>query len=198
MKIIQLQSKDYPLLRWKNGFGVTRELVRFPIESIQYRIRLSRAQVDTASPFSRFEGYDRFIAVVKGNGFIMDLPDRKCTVVHPYELFTFPGEAPVECSLVDGPVEDFNIFIQRDCVEASAWTQYGSALCDAHDIAPCHLFIVHCIVGWQRLRVGDVVQIELRAEDTCVLDFEGELCPTMQFACVEGEGAISCVSARFH
>jgi len=198
MKIIQLQSKDYPLLRWKNGFGVTRELVRFPQESIQYRIRLSRAQVDTASPFSEFSGYDRFIAVVKGNGFIMDLPDRKCTVVHPYELFQFPGEATVECTLVDGPVEDFNVFIQRDCVEASVWTQCGSTLCSERDIAPCHLFIMHCIVGRQRVRVGDVALVELRAEDTCVLDFEGALSSTLQFACVEGEGAISCVSARFH
>ena len=52
---------------WKNGGGTTRELLAWPTGA-DWRVRLSVAEVVADGPFSRFEGVQRWFAVLGGAG----------------------------------------------------------------------------------------------------------------------------------
>ncbi|MEO7067629.1 MAG: HutD family protein [Rhodanobacter sp.] len=112
--IIHLQ--DCPEQPWKNGLGSTREIAVQPSDtnSEAFLWRVSIAAVDTAAPFSQFQGIDRHIALLSGNGFSMKLDDSQThELVKPFEPFAFAGEAIVAVKLVDGPTRDFNLMVRR-------------------------------------------------------------------------------------
>jgi environmental stress-induced protein Ves len=52
---------------WRNGGGVTRELVVFPVHE-NWHWRISVAEVTQDGPFSRYEGVQRWFAVLSGGG----------------------------------------------------------------------------------------------------------------------------------
>lgn len=52
---------------WRNGGGVTRELVAWP-HAQHWIWRMSVAEVAHSGPFSRFEGVQRWFAVLAGAG----------------------------------------------------------------------------------------------------------------------------------
>lgn len=101
---------------WKNGLGITREIVVFPASASMddFVWRVSIADVDTASPFSVFPGIDRVIVLLEGDGFTMTLDGaRTYALTTPCEPFAFAGEARVEVSLAGGPTRDFNLMVRR-------------------------------------------------------------------------------------
>ena len=51
---------------WKNGGGVTREIIRWP-ETGNYDVRVSLAEVERDGPFSTFPGYIRWTVLVAGS-----------------------------------------------------------------------------------------------------------------------------------
>ena len=53
---------------WKNGGGTTRELLSWPPGVADWHWRISVAQVETEGPFSRFDGVQRWFAVLDGEG----------------------------------------------------------------------------------------------------------------------------------
>ncbi|MDO8252256.1 MAG: HutD family protein, partial [Rhodoferax sp.] len=52
---------------WRNGGGVTRELLAWP-QADDWIWRMSVAEVAHSGPFSRFEGVQRWFAVLGGAG----------------------------------------------------------------------------------------------------------------------------------
>lgn len=100
---------------WKNGGGVTRELARVPSAG-EFDWRLSVADVATDGPFSAFEGIDRILVLLSGAG--MDLhfvDDRHVERLRPVrDVKSFPGEASVHATLVDGPTTDLNLMWRRE------------------------------------------------------------------------------------
>jgi environmental stress-induced protein Ves len=52
--------------------------------------------------------------LLKGNGFILTSKDFKKTIDKPWDFFSFKGEDAIQCELLDGPCEDFNIMVKRD------------------------------------------------------------------------------------
>ena len=52
---------------WKNGGGTTRELIAWP-DAEHWVWRMSVAEVAQSGPFSRFEGVQRWFAVLGGAG----------------------------------------------------------------------------------------------------------------------------------
>lgn len=100
---------------WKNGGGVTRELARVPSDS-DVDWRLSVADVSVDGPFSSFPGIDRILVLLSGAG--MDLhfvDDRHVERLRPVrDVKSFPGEASVHATLVDGPTTDLNLMWRRD------------------------------------------------------------------------------------
>ena len=62
---------------WRNGGGVTRELAAWPAGSADWTWRISVAEVATSGPFSRFDGVQRWFAVLGGNGVSLQMARRR-------------------------------------------------------------------------------------------------------------------------
>lgn len=93
---------------WRNGGGLTRELLAWPAPHT-WQVRISVADVTAAGPFSTFEGIERWFAVLEGTGVVLRIDGVAQTLVAGDEPIQFSGEVPVDCTLVDGPTRDFNL-----------------------------------------------------------------------------------------
>lgn len=111
-----------PAVPWKNGGGVTREVVRIPLgaDLDAFDWRVSVAEVATDGSFSLFAGVDRIIALLDGAGVHLHASDGSVDhrLERPLEPFSFAGEAPIEASLIAGPSRDFNVMTRRSAARA--------------------------------------------------------------------------------
>lgn len=107
---------------WKNGRGLTREIVAFPpgsdMESFSWRVTI--AEISRSGAFSLFPGIDRQIVLLDGEGALLqsdngDVIHRLDTLFAP---FVFAGETPLTASLLGAASVDFNVMTRR--VTASA------------------------------------------------------------------------------
>lgn len=111
-----LRFDELKAVPWKNGLGVTREIAVQPAGASMddFLWRVSIADVDTASPFSRFPGIDRTIVLLEGDGFTMTLDGKHAhALTTPLTPFDFPGEAHVDVTLAGGATRDFNLMVRR-------------------------------------------------------------------------------------
>lgn len=117
MPVHFFDRQQLPATPWKNGGGVTREIVCQPpgagMDSFDWRVSI--AHIASDGPFSRFEQVDRVITLLEGAG--VRLHSRDGTVDHwldrPWEPFSFSGEAPVQGDLIAGDCHDFNVMTRR-------------------------------------------------------------------------------------
>lgn len=93
---------------WRNGGGATRELLAWPTAS-DWHVRMSVAEVASAGPFSRFEGVERWFAVLEGDGVVLRIDGREQPLTRASEAFRFDGGAAVHCALPGGRTRDFNL-----------------------------------------------------------------------------------------
>jgi len=126
---------------WKNGGGVTRELLRIAQPGAaagagaDWLLRISLADIAADGPFSPFDGVTRWFAVIEGPGVHLRWPaDEACAA---RELDLRPGDAPLEfdgvdapdCRLLGGPTRDLNVMVRASAAraelaplrEAQAW-----------------------------------------------------------------------------
>jgi environmental stress-induced protein Ves len=109
-----ISPADYRVMTWRNGQGTTTEIAIAPGHGDRFRWRLSIADVAASGPFSDFSGYDRIIAVVSGAGMRLAVAGRAAVVLtRDSEPYAFPGDAATECTLLDGPIRDFNLMTDR-------------------------------------------------------------------------------------
>lgn len=97
-----------PPQAWRNGGGVTRELLAWP-DASDWRVRLSVAEVQADGPFSRFDGIERWFAVLQGEGVLLRIDGQEHRLTRASEPFRFDGAAAVDCRLHDGATQDFNL-----------------------------------------------------------------------------------------
>ena len=97
---------------WRNGGGVTRELVSHPLAaSAQDGVwdwRVSIADLTKAGDFSPFPGMERVLTVVEGELLLLNVGGSE----HPlekYRPFRFSGEAPSSASLPTGDIRNLNV-----------------------------------------------------------------------------------------
>ena len=103
----------YRVMPWKNGGGETTEIFVSPASGI-FDWRVSIAKVNSDGPFSTFDGYDRHIMTLSGQGMMLDIEGRGVSELKPLKPFSFSGDLRVDGTLVDGPVLDFNLMVRRD------------------------------------------------------------------------------------
>lgn len=126
-----LAAADYRVMPWKNGGGTTTELHVHHPSTDGFAWRVSIAEVGSDGPFSRFDGFDRHIMTIAGNGFILEGgPGGDIDVSRRYEPCQFPGEWPIHCRLCDGPSRDFNLMARRAGFESSLTIARGATGCD--------------------------------------------------------------------
>ncbi len=111
-------KEHFITMSWKNGGGQTVELFRLP-QSGDFLFRLSMADVKQDGDFSLFPGIDRYLMILKGQGCELIFKDRS-TILRPQASpFLFKGEESIFCKLLAGPIQDFNIMINRNWGQVS-------------------------------------------------------------------------------
>ncbi len=102
---------------WRNGGGLTRELLAWPHHDNSgddWALRISVADIRADGPFSAFPGVDRWFAVLEGAGVLLGLPEGQRSVEIADAPLAFRGEAAPHCGLLDGATRDLNLMIRRD------------------------------------------------------------------------------------
>lgn len=110
-----LRHQDYRRMPWKNGLGVTEEVIAFPPDSdlSSFGWRISIAHVCADGPFSAFLGIDRTIALLDGDGLMLDLPDQTIELNPKGEPLAFAGDLAISSRNKAGPTIDLNIMTRR-------------------------------------------------------------------------------------
>jgi environmental stress-induced protein Ves len=103
---------------WKNGGGVTRELLRNEADG-NVVWRLSIADVASEGPFSAFPGMRRNLTVIEGEGMQLVCPDRSFLAADLLSPVAFSGDEPINGLLPQGPCRDFNVIWNPSLVEAA-------------------------------------------------------------------------------
>lgn len=100
---------------WRNGGGLTRELAVHLDGEIhpEFLWRVSMATVGGPGPFSRFEGIDRTIAVLEGEGIVLASRDSKIALRRGSAPHSFAGETPIDGSVISGETTDLNVMTRR-------------------------------------------------------------------------------------
>jgi hypothetical protein len=93
---------------WRNGGGVTRELLAWPAAG-DWRLRISVADIASDGPFSAFPGVQRWLTLLSGEGVALDLAGRHRTLRPGDAPLAFDGAAAPGCRLLGGPVRDLNL-----------------------------------------------------------------------------------------
>jgi len=105
-----LRAANYPRMPWKNGGGSTEEITRDAGTGLEgFGWRLSIADIAESGGFSTFAGYERIITVLQGGGMTLTVDGRATRPLHPLDPFAFSGESHVHCTLLGGPIRDFNL-----------------------------------------------------------------------------------------
>ena len=121
-----------PAMAWKNGGGVTREIVREPAGASldDFDWRVSVADIAAAGPFSRFVGIDRHLLLLEGDGVHLTSAEAGLDVnlLADDTVLAFSGDVDMSSQLLGGAVRDFNVMTKRGVWQAqvSVWTGAAS------------------------------------------------------------------------
>ena len=119
MALQLISPNQWQTQAWKNGGGITHQLARFD-DNAGMRWRVSIAEVASDGAFSRFEQTDRIIMLLEGKGFCLHgAEDQPVVLDKALVPFAFAGETAINCTLINGPVRDFNLMTRRSDIKAS-------------------------------------------------------------------------------
>jgi environmental stress-induced protein Ves len=107
-----VRTADAAPQAWRNGGGVTRELLAWPPGTDPWALRVSVADIETDGPFSAFPGVERWFAVISGTGVVLQFPEgeRRLTPTDP--PLRFDGAAAPGCRLIQGATRDLNLMLR--------------------------------------------------------------------------------------
>jgi uncharacterized protein len=149
---MKLPRAGYRAMPWKNGQGVTHEIAREPTAGEAFLWRLSIAEVAADGDFSLFPGYDRTISVIEGAGMALEFVEAPAKRIdRRFAPFDFSGDWHCRCRLIDGPIRDFNLMVDRGRARGETEVRRLSNEALERDIAEGRL-LVYC--GEGRLTAG--------------------------------------------
>lgn len=100
---------------WKNGGGSTTEIAISPagahLDDFEWRVSLATIAQD--GPFSSFPGIDRSLALVDGDGVLLDFGDERFVLSPSEPLIEFAGEDAVHATVTGPHTTDFNVMTRR-------------------------------------------------------------------------------------
>jgi uncharacterized protein len=112
MTVTIVRTQDTPPQAWRNGGGVTRELLAWPPDVAPWALRVSVADVETDGPFSPFPGVERWFTVISGAGVVLDFPEGPRRVALNDAPLRFDGGAAPGCRLLKGATRDLNLMMR--------------------------------------------------------------------------------------
>jgi len=151
MKRVQRFSRaSLPAKPWKNGGGTTQEIVSWPEGAglDDFSWRASIATIAAPGPFSVFEGVDRSIMLLEGDGVRLFTPDGRTDhrLDAPHRPFTFSGDEAIDCALLGGASNDFNIMARR-----GRWRAEVQVLAEPSVVEPAPHGVLLALRGTWRL-----------------------------------------------
>ncbi|HEY1043451.1 MAG TPA: HutD family protein [Telluria sp.] len=101
---------------WKNGGGSTTEIAVAPhaagFDEFDWRISLARIVQD--GPFSAFPGIDRTLALVEGDGVLLDFDgERRVLLSNDDPVISFDGGHVIDARLAGAATVDFNVMTRQ-------------------------------------------------------------------------------------
>ena len=148
---------------WKNGQGITREIIKEP-NTENFFWRLSIAEVAGDGPFSRFDGMQRILTVVAGKGMeLIGLNGKlQAELGVPVE---FDGSLEIESRLKDGPLRDLNLIFDPQLYSGQVSLIAGEDGCSLR-CEDRQVLALHCMKGpveldgSRQLHEGDTAILE--------------------------------------
>jgi uncharacterized protein len=115
MTTLQLiQLAEVVATPWKNGGGLTRDLLRWPPGAADgWQLRISVAEVAQSGPFSAYPGVARWFCVLQGAGVVLRFNEGQHTLTPDSPPLHFDGALAPGCDLVAGPTLDLNLMAQQ-------------------------------------------------------------------------------------
>jgi environmental stress-induced protein Ves len=109
---------------WRNGGGVTRELLAWPPGAAAgagaaWQLRVSVADIERDGPFSAYPGVQRCFAVLEGGGVALGFEAGEHTLGPGSRPLAFDGADAPGCRLIDGPTRDLNLMVQATAGRAA-------------------------------------------------------------------------------
>lgn len=147
-----MRYADYPVVPWKNGRGVTREIARHP-ERGDFAWRVSLAEMPVEAEFSVFAGVHRQLGVVEG---VVELEiagrSERCATGGP--PLDFEGDEPVTGRPVGGPAVDINLMTR-----GSDATLLSLSV-GTHDLVPSAALLTSLIDGLVVVAAGRLFELD--------------------------------------
>ena len=114
MKIQHLKASSYRCMPWKNGAGITTEILINPAEASLTHMdwRLSMAPIKEKGAFSLFPGFDRLLTLLEGESLGLRLEEKKVNIA-PGQILAFRGEQKVEVEDFQGEILDLGLIFRR-------------------------------------------------------------------------------------
>ncbi len=113
---------------WRNGGGVTRELLAWPGPD-HWSIRISVADVERDGPFSPFPRVERWFAVLSGGGVRLTIDGQARQLTVRDQPVRFDGGAATTCQLLAGATQDFNLMLHSATGSVQRLSGSHSASC---------------------------------------------------------------------
>jgi hypothetical protein len=176
--MIVSSEAQYPAVPWKNGGGLTREILKSPEDAAEFDWRLSLATIERPGPFSSFEGYDRTLVLVRGAGVELDFGAHgRATLRAPGQLAAFDGAWATSSTLIDGPSSDLNLITSQTRVAAQT-RMLRVATPQILQTAGWEETLICCITGAARIEnaAGDIATVS----------------PVDVARCSPGDGVLTC------
>jgi environmental stress-induced protein Ves len=105
---------------WKNGGGITREVIRVPAGDGPFRWRVSIAQIDAPGPFSNFAGYRRTMVLLRGGGVRLDVGTAEPQSLSAVgAMAQFDGAREAHAELLNGACTDLNLMVAESVPHAA-------------------------------------------------------------------------------
>jgi len=162
-----LMPADYRSMPWKNGGGRTTEIAAYPPGATldTFLCRVSLADVERDGPFSPFPGIDRTIVLLDGAGMRLHGIARETELTTPFAPHAFSGDEAIDCTLVAGPVRDFNAMFRRGRARGSvAVARAGEA-----EFGPAQFRLAYAAAGAHECIVARLAPLRLEAGHALVV-----------------------------
>ena len=177
-----IRYREIELTPWKNGLGVTREIVLEPSLNLAagFRFRVSRAEINATAPFSKYPDVRRWLVLARGGALELRFggePTRQLDRVG--DICAFSGDDVVEGVPLDGPSEDFNLMLADPALDAELIVRpmVGSMVLfqKAREWLLFHLLDGHAALqgSTHTLSVGDSLWFEPRDSDGLAARLDG-------------------------
>lgn len=164
-----LRATDYLRMPWKNGGGSTEQITRDAGEDLDgFGWRLSIADIEQSGDFSVFAGYLRIITVLQGAGMTLTIDGTDSEALLASDPFAFSGDSQVACTLLDGPIRDFNLIYAPTRYRARL--QWLDVLQPQRFFSSANVFMIFSAAEQMAANVGENSPQLLKKHDCLQLD----------------------------